>query len=198
MTWLSNTKHRIGYYEKTSRDNPAELLIKALQYVSRGNALDIGCGSGAEVKELVKRGFITTAVDVNVEVRQYLENIENVKICIQPIETFSFEKYDLVFAKNSLVFLSQKNFANVIEKIKSSLNNEGIFASRLWGINDSENMTGKNLHYTFMSKDKLSELFKDFGLLLYAEYEEDGLNAYGKMKHWHYIDLIVKKQCSSK
>ena len=196
MTWVSNTKRREGYYNKTSKDKPSELLIEALKYVNNVKAaLDLGCGAGVEVKELAKRGYNTTAVDVNIEVRKYFstEDLNNIELIVRPIEKFDFKKYDFIFAKNSLVFLSPSKFMTAIIKIKQSLNPDGVFAARLWGINDSDNNSGRNYKYTFVTTDRLKQLFKNYDFKILKDYEEDGMNAYGHMKHWHFIDMIVRK-----
>lgn len=196
MTWVADKKRRIGYYEKTQSSKPTKLLGEALHFVkSFHEALDIGCGAGVEAKALAKKGFHTVALDVNADVKSYFtdDTHANIEVVISPIETFTLGKYDFVFAKNSLVFLSPKKFRTVIEAIKNSLRPNGVFAARLWGDRDSENISKRNYKHTFVTKEMLAQQFQGYTIVLYREREENGSSVYGHMKHWHLIDIVVQK-----
>jgi trans-aconitate methyltransferase len=193
--WLREKVKRIKYYEETKQDPPSFLLLSALKYGSYKTALDIGCGTGADTKEMVKRGIKVTAIDVNKEVKNYFtaEDLRNINLLITPIEKFNFKKYDLIFAKSSLIFLQKKTFIEVLLKIKSALNTNGIFAARLWGVKDSYNVKGKRQKFSFVEKQELLNYFKGFKLLAYAEEEKDRVSAGGDLKHFHFINIILEK-----
>ncbi len=56
-----------NYYNATSSKPPSRLLMRALEYVRKGNntltALDLGAGALVDSKFLLDQGFIVTAVD---------------------------------------------------------------------------------------------------------------------------------------
>jgi hypothetical protein len=58
--------------------------------------------------------FKTTAVDINPELKNYIDNVVNIELVIQPIEIFFFRKCDFIFAKNLIVFLPPKKFQEII------------------------------------------------------------------------------------
>jgi len=195
MVWIIDIKKRTKYYEETNTKAPSVFLIKALKFAKGNKAIDLGCGSGVETREIAKKGFKVTAVDVNKDVKKYFskEDLKNIKLKILPIENFRFVKCDFVFAKSSLVFLGPGKFYKVLENIKKSLNPGGIFAARLWGKKDSDNGSGKNHKCTFMSIDKLKNTFIGHTFLEIFEHEEDKCGADGRMKRWDFIDVIIQK-----
>lgn len=40
---------------------------------------------------------------------------------------------------------------------------------------------------TFLSKERVTDLFKEFEIINFKEVEKDGLTGMGKIKHWQYI-----------
>ena len=47
---------------------------------------------------------------------------------------------------------------------------------------------------TFLSKEQIINLFKDFDIIEFKESEKDGKTGIGKFKHWHTFDIIAKKK----
>jgi hypothetical protein len=47
---------------------------------------------------------------------------------------------------------------------------------------------------TFLTKDEVLELFKDFEIIIFKEIEKDMKTGLDKMKHWHIFSVIAKKK----
>jgi len=191
MSWVANAARRNKYYRDTAKEPPSELVLKTLQYGNFKTALDIGCGSGADTKEMATRGITVTAVDVNSEIKEYIHE-KGIDVVISPIENFTFGKYDLIYAKSSLVFLVKSDFYKAVGNIKDALNPGGICALRLWGQNHSDNNSTKG-DAVFVNKESLTELLSGLDILEISEREKDGADANGRAIHWHFIDVIAKK-----
>ena len=67
----------------------------------------------------------------------------------------------------------------------------GYFVGNFFGLKDSWYSIKKDM--TFLSKEQVLDLFKDFKVIKFKENEEDGKTALGSNKHWHTFDIIAKK-----
>lgn len=186
----------LEFYEITKAKPPSPLLVKALDYVQyRKTALDLGCGTGKDTRYLVSEGFNVVSVDKSPEIAGYLKDIsaDNVNIVISGFSKFAFnpEEYDVVNAQWSLPFAKKNTFYKVIEDIKISLKQGGIFTGNFFGINDEWNIPESEK--TFITKEELYELFSDMEIILFEEKQYDGFLANGKPKHWHVFNLIARK-----
>ena len=47
---------------------------------------------------------------------------------------------------------------------------------------------------TFLTKEQVIGLFKNFEIMEFKEIEKNSCTALGKMKHWHIFDVIAKKK----
>ena len=110
-------------------------------------------------------------------------------------------------AGNDTIYLIQNNWnvlaidgSDVENSIKEKLNDEekekcinsnGFFVGNLFGINDEWN-TPKDKR-TFLNKEQVIDLFKDFEIISLKEFEKDRTTALGGMKHWHTFEVIAKK-----
>ena len=57
-------------------------------------------------------------------------------------------------------------------------------------INDEWKKTKEEM--TFLTKEQVIELFKDFEIIDFKEVEKDNFTGLGKMKHWHIFNVIAK------
>ncbi len=111
-----------NYYNATSSKPPSRLLMRALEYVRKGNntltALDLGAGALVDSKFLLDQGFIVTAVDNSVASENLAKKINNphftfIKTSFDQF-VFESEKYDLVTAQWALPFNDPKTFDAVL------------------------------------------------------------------------------------
>ena len=193
--WIKDIEKRSKYYEISGSRKPSPLLLRVLQQGDFSTALDLGCGAGVDAKEMSKRGLSVTAVDINPEVKKFFKDNNGINVQTSSFLEFDFQKYDLIFSKSALVFLPPHDFEKVIRKIKKSLNSKGIIALRLWGKNDSAaKRPERKGKMTFVSKEELENMFRDFEVIELTEEEKDGKTALGQPKHWHFFNLIARKR----
>ena len=78
------------------------------------------------------------------------------------------------------------------KEISNSINSNGFFVGNFFGLKDEWNIHENK--GTFLSKEDVTELFKDFDILEFDEIEKDRSTALGKIKHWHTFEVIARKR----
>lgn len=106
-------------------------LELALQFVkSKNSALDIGCGSGGRmIERLLKEDFQITGIDASskmIEIAQKKHSQVNF-LHENIIDWETDKKFDFILAWDSLFHLPLAEQKNVLTKICSMLNPDGIF-----------------------------------------------------------------------
>ena len=160
--------------------------------VTNGEMLDLGCGNGQDDIVASEVGFKVTAVDKNV-VEKMTENM-SINFVIDKIENFKIEqdKYNFIYADNSLPFLIKNDAIKVIKDASIKLKNGGVLYFSLFGVNDAWS-GDKNIN--FWTRNEINELISTLGLSLYKKVEEEGYSPKmnGEIKYWHIFRFILKK-----
>ena len=192
------TKSIEKYYDNTTDAMPNYTVKKFIKLnVEPGNAVELGCGAGRDTVCLIKNGWNVLAIDrENVESRIAAklseEELKQFKFLKQKFEYIELEKNNLVVANFSLPFCNKNNFKELWNKINNSILKDGYFVGNFFGINDEWKSTKEEM--TFLTKEQVIELFKDFEIIEFKEVEKDGTTGLGKMKHWHIFNVIAKKK----
>jgi len=184
----------------------------------RGNALDLGCGLGANSKYLIQQGFFVSCVDSNQSLLEKLKKdfkknklFKKAGIIHANIENFiPVKKYDLILAISVLHFLKLEIVKNIMIKMKKSLRRGGIIFIRAFsnkdddfkrlkkkglqsGINEIFSpKLNKSIHY--FNKKETQDILKGFEMIKIEEYRRcDKHPPVGV--HNHYVfDVIVRKK----
>lgn len=164
--------------------------------IKTGNAVELGCGAGRDTVCLIKNGWNVLAIDrENVESRIVAklseEELKQFKFSKQKFEYIELEKNNLVVSNFSLPFCNKNNFTELWNKINDSILKEGYFVGNFFGNNDEWKNTKEEM--TFLTKEQVMELFKNFDIIEFKEIEKDAITGLGKMKHWHIFNVIAKK-----
>lgn len=119
-------------------------------------------------------------------------NDENLHAITTSFEHFDFPQntYDLASTMFALPFTDPKHFTRVFEKIKSSLNPDGIFCGQFFGTHDAWSI---NTQITFHTINQIKDLLADLEIISIKEIEKDGVTVNGTSKHWHLFHVIAKK-----
>ena len=178
-----------------TRKSPSKLLIRALNYIQKGKALDLGSGNGINSVFLAKKGFTVTAIDNSKEQitkLTELSDMENINININQENIISFkpkEKFDLIISIATLHFLGKMEIINLIEKIKNCTDHNGL--------NVISAFTDENPKKTFphlFKKNELKDFYKDWNILYYEEFLGELEKHDNSDLHKHaFANLIAKK-----
>ncbi|MFA5917026.1 MAG: class I SAM-dependent methyltransferase [Candidatus Gracilibacteria bacterium] len=176
----------------------------------RGNLLDLGSGTGRDSLFFASSGFEVESFDFSTIALEKLENFASekglkVKTILGEIKTYDFgiEKYDYIYACNSLHYFSHKETKEIIEKLKKSLKKGGYVFMRVKSTNDIDFGKGVKLEDNYYENgEELKHFFDvDYMKSLFLDFEIIKLNEI-KRKHikWdftefdtYFIDLFAKK-----
>ena len=185
------------YYNNTKNIPPNYITQKFIKLkIKPTNAIELGCGAGRDTEYLIKNGWNVLAID-----KEYVKSIitsrlskeeqKNCKFSKQEFENLQLEKTNLIVANFSLPFCNQKQFEKLWNKINKSILKNGYFVGNFFGNNDEWKKQEEEM--TFLTKEQVIELFKNFEIIDFKEVEKDCFNGLGIMKHRHIFNVIAKK-----
>ena len=186
------------YYDNTENEMPNYTVKKFIELnVEPGNAVELGCGAGRDTVYLIRNGWNVLAIDrEDVETRivskLLVEELEQFEFFKQRFEDIELENSNLVVANFSLPFCNKNDFKKLWAKINHSILKDGYFVGNFLGDKDEWKIAKEKM--TFLTKDQVMELFRNFEIVEFKEVEKDGLTGIGKMKHWHIFNVIAKKK----
>jgi SAM-dependent methyltransferase len=190
------------YYENHPESKAPLILIKGLEYFNKQKlqlpkkSIDIGCGQGSDVAELLSQGWDVIAVDKEPEaeqiiIKRFSEFHGNKLITnLQAMENIVIPKVTLVNTSFSLPFCNPDNFPELWTKITSSITTGGMFCGQLFGEDDGWTT---NKEMTFHHRSSIDSLFKNFRIhFLHEENSISNTNS-GEVKNWHVFHLVAVK-----
>ena len=171
--------------------------MQSLEYVkNKQTALDLGAGALNDSKYLLGFGFEKViAVDseanndlINDITKKYKDTFIFQKV---EIEDYNFPEsnFDLVNAQFVLPFVLKENIIQVLNDIKKSLKDDGIFVGQFFGIKDSWSGSPSILIYV---ETEIREFLSGLDVIYFQEEERDGQTAMDGEKHWHIFNFIAK------
>ena len=186
------------YYEAAGADPRATLLL-ALDLFGEGRgrlAVDLGCGSGRDTFELLRRGWRVLAVDAEQEgIERLLATdgleLDRLEVCVARFQDALWPAAELVNASFALPFCPPAAFPAVWEQIVESLPPGGRFSGQLFGERDG---WCDQPELTFHTRAEAEELLAGFELERFDEVEEDGSTVLGEPKRWHLFHVVARKR----
>ncbi len=189
------------YYSRTEGRPPRETLLFALGRFdaepAQGSrvAVDLGCGSGRDTMELLRRGWTVLAIDAEPDAiamlrsRPDLPTRGRLETRVARFEDLYWPAADLVNASFSLPLCPPERFPELWERIVASLRPGGRFAGQLFGDRDSfAGDPGITTHDRKAAEALLSRLEVE----LFREEEEDSVTPRGRAKHWHLFHIVAR------
>jgi tellurite methyltransferase len=192
-----------AYYEAAG-DEPRATLLEALRRFDEEEpgeqfAVDLGCGTGRDTVELLRRGWRVLALDGTAEAIERLRQRQDfsgrewsrLETCVARFEAAEWPETDLVNSSFALPFCPPQAFPSLWRRIETSLRAGGRFSGQLFGDRDEWSDEGD---LTFHSRDEVKALLAGFEVERFDEIEEDGATATGKPKHWHLFHIVARRK----
>lgn len=203
-------------YFNAAGGDPRPTLLAALEHFDaepNGHerlGVDLGCGTGRDTFELLRRGWRVLAIDGQEEAIQRLrqsdeavKSSDRLETQVADFESARWPIADLVNASYALPFCPPGTFAGLWERVTSSLRPGGRFSGQLFGDRDqwasmaetsADEWTPRSSVMTFLTKSEVDDLLGDYEIEQLIEIDEDGPTATGRDKHWHLFHVVARKR----
>ena len=198
----------LPYYEmlETAKAGPAGLLLKALSLIEADKsapttdsnhalAVDLGCGTGKDTVELLRRNWRVLAIDFSQNGIDTLLNRPEATTYKDKLETrvasfgdTAWSNATLVAALLSLPYGPAETFDCVWSKVVSSLVPGGYFVGQLFG---PDHYKGMN-HVVRRSKSEIDSMLATLEVLHLEEFNQV-VEHEGETTHFHYFEIIARK-----
>jgi len=190
-----------AFCEATATRGPLEYFHSAVEFVdgNRGAgrlAIDVGCGGGADARDLLARGWRVIALDSSPSSRRLLEERtpdtvrDRLEIMTESFHVAELPEADLVFAQFSLPFAGE-DFDASVRNVLSSVTDGGAFVGQLFGENDD---WAADPNVASVDRAWIDRAFEGFSVV--EVNERNHLGSYGTendSKHWHFFHIRARR-----
>jgi SAM-dependent methyltransferase len=125
-------EHAEEYFEKTVHANLAPLYERFLPRVPhRGRILDVGCGSGRDLKAFKSRGYRPFGIDASSKLVRLAREYSGVECEVGRLQDIAYAgEFDAVWACASLLHLPKSELGEALKRLRRALVKNGLlFAS---------------------------------------------------------------------
>jgi len=193
-----------NYFRNTIYREPSSVVTEASKrFKMKGKAIDFGAGAGNEAVYLLREGWDVWAVDGDPLARDWILSRGDIPdrnklvIISSDFEEINWDllpQCQLIVAVYSLPFCHPESFSEVWEILISKLEHGGRFAGHFFGSKYRGFSEKEQKRMTFLKKEDLLALFRDFDFELFDEMEEDSKSATGAEVHSHIFNIIARKK----
>ncbi len=191
-----------GYYAWSAGREPRPLLLAACEELGTGQdrmAIDLGCGEGTDALELLARGWLVMAVDIEpaglalLRARIPPQAAGRIRVLRASFAEADLPCAYLIHGGYSLPFCPPQEFPALWARIRQALAPGGVFAGQLFGIRDT---WANDPDLTFHTRHQVEVMLDGLDILRLEETERDG-HAFSGPKHWHTLDILARKRPSA-
>jgi SAM-dependent methyltransferase len=189
------------YYDKLRDRPPRRTLVAALdafgEVSAESLAIDLGCGDGRDIVEILRRGWSVVAVDAEPQAlaklaERDLPGAEKITPIVARMEDVPLPLgLKLVNSSFAMPLCEPERFHELWARIVEALPAGGRFSGQWYGPHDS--WVGRP-GITFLERDAALTLLDGCDVEMFEEEEADSTTPRGKPKHWHIFHIVARKR----
>lgn len=171
----------VSYFNSTVGGDMSEAYSRFIKYVKpQGTIIDIGTGSGRDIKYFMNAGFEVYGIDASKELCRLSAEYTGAKIKCQTIQDWiPHMQYDGVWANASLIHLQKREVEDFINRLSKVLAEEGVlYISLKEGIDEGVDEKGRYFN---------GLTFNDISLLL------SKIGYYSILENWISEDVLLRR-----
>ena len=177
------------FFEETVGADVTPLYERFLKYVPEGGKiLDLGCGSGRDVKAFMERGYVADGVDRSEELCKLASEYTGVKIKQMDFtELDAVAEYDAIWACASLLHVPGEELPKIIGLMRRALKPSGVmYMSYKYGDYEGDR---DGRFFNDMTEEKFAGVLAGIeGLSLIEEWYSEDVRR-GKDVKWYNVIL---------
>jgi len=187
-------KNADRFIENTINSNMETVYNIFLKYViPNGKILDLGCGSGRDSKEFIKRGYSVVAIDGSQEMCKRASDYIGQEVACTLFNEIEYkDEFDGVWACATLLHLPKEVLPEVIARISRALKDNAYFylSFKYGGFSGERN----GRFFTDMNEETFQELIRK-----YSEFEiietmiTEDVRPYRENEKW--LNIVLRKNC---
>lgn len=191
----------VEFLEATTSRGPLEYFHSAMSFVDghRGGgrqAIDLGCGGGADTRLLLARGWRVFAVDAEPRAGILLEESvpqqhrDRLDVAIGRFHEVDLPEADLVYAQFSLPFAAE-HLDEAIENALAAVVPGGVFVGQFFGADDD---WAHDDGVAWVDRSWVDHTFSDFAELDIDERDHRGTyGSHGASKRWNFFHVRARR-----
>lgn len=181
------------YFRNTVNVDMSKCCDRFLKYIIPGGRIvDIGAGSGRDIKYFKDKGYAVEGIDASKEICRLASDYSGTEVICERIQDWHpQEKYDGIWANASLLHLSFDEIEEFVCRASDYLKPNGvIYISMKKGIQTECDNYGR--FFTDFSEERMKQIISKSSAFVIADNWEtrDQLNR----KDFRWINLILKKR----
>jgi SAM-dependent methyltransferase len=153
------------YFDTTVKVDPSSFLIPLATTLKHGSILDIGCGSGRDLRWLKDYGFNATGLERSPKLAALAREYSGCPVIEEDFLTFDFSsrKFDALISIGAFVHINHKDFPQVIGRVIRALSGKKLFFLTLKeGKGFKSNQDGRS--FTLWQPQDLEAVFATYNL----------------------------------
>ncbi|WP_433967310.1 class I SAM-dependent methyltransferase [Tunturiibacter gelidiferens] len=163
-------------------------LFKTLKPGSR--VVDIGAGSGRDLKAMLLGGFDPIGLDGSPVLAKMAEEFSGVRCLVMRFEDLAFEnQFDGAWACASLLHLPKKVLPSVLKRLRSALKSDASFyISMILGVGEESLPDGR--FFAFYSQSELHAILEKSGFSIEETWISD--DSISKERNTRWLNIIAR------